>query len=51
MQGSSLIITLRYFSPFFFVQVGAKKNQKTPMDQFRLCGGDLGRCPKTLVAF
>jgi hypothetical protein len=42
---------VRKLSPFFFDGAAAKKNQKTAFGEFRLCGGDLGLCPKTLRAF
>jgi hypothetical protein len=38
-------LTLKKISPFFFDGVAAKKNQKTALKKFRLCGGDQGLCP------
>jgi hypothetical protein len=29
----------------------AQKEPKTPLEKFRACGRDSGRCPKTLRAF
>jgi hypothetical protein len=38
--------------PFpFFLTPRAQKEPKTPYKEFRACGRDLGRCPKTLPPF
>jgi hypothetical protein len=37
--------------PFFFEQGAAKKNQKTALGKFRLCGGDEGCAPSTAPPF